>query len=82
MEGLRVGAEEVYAYNIARLKKYRDDYYKIVLYRTIRRAGYEAEEEETGYEKVKKNTAGNGGKMEASISRTRSTIFELALCND
>lgn len=82
MNGLKVGKGEVYANDIAYLKKYREDYYKIELFRTIRRAGYEAEDEEADHMKGKKNTAGNESKLAASLSRTKSTIFELALCNE
>lgn len=48
----------------------------------IRRAGFEPEDEEDDHRSGKKNTAANEGKLEASISRTRSRIFELALCNE
>lgn len=82
MNGLKVGKGEVYANDIAYLKKYREDYYKIELFRTIRRAGYEAVDGEPDHRKGKKNTAGNDSKMAASLSRTRATIFELALCNE
>lgn len=82
MNGLKVGKGEVYANDVAYLKKYRDDYYKIVLFRTIRRAGYEAVDGEQDHRKGKKNTAENDGKLESSLSRTRSAIFELALCNE
>lgn len=47
----------------------------------IRRPGYEAIDGEDR-QRHKKNTAGNESKLEASLSRTKSTIFELALCND
>ena len=48
----------------------------------IRRAGYEAVNGEADHRKGKKNTAENEVKLEASLSRTKSAIFELALCND
>lgn len=47
----------------------------------IRRAGYETEEGHD-HRNGKKNTAGNESKLESSLSRTKSAIFELALCND
>ena len=84
MKGLHINGSEVYQRDVATLRKYRDDYYKITLHKQIRRAGYEAIEgdpsgkRETG----KKNTAGNEAKLEQSLSRTRATIFELAICND
>ena len=46
----------------------------------LRRAGYEAIDGEP--HKGKKNTAGNDCKLGESLSRTKSTIFELALCNE
>lgn len=65
--------------NLATLKQYREDYYRITLHKQIRRAGYEAIDGEPS--KGRKNTAGNEDKLKASLSRTKSTIFELALCN-
>lgn len=46
----------------------------------MRRAGYEAVDGEP--EKGKKNSAGNTDKLDESLSRTRATIFELAMCNE
>ena len=82
MNGLRVGKGEVYQTDFATLKKYRENHYRITLHKMIRRAGYEAEDGEEKPRKGKKNTAGNEEKLEESLSRTKSTIFELALCND
>lgn len=82
MKGLRVDRGMVYESDFATLKKYREDYYKITLHRQIRRAGYEAIEGEEEHRIGKKNTAENEGKLESSLSRTKSRIFELALCND
>ncbi len=49
----------------------------------MRQAGYEEiEEDEAKQGPGKKNTAKNEGKLEASISRTKAAIFELAICND
>lgn len=81
MNGLHVDRGKVYESDFATLKKYRENYYKITLHRIIRRAGYEAVDGEPD-RKGRKNTAGNEGKVEASLSRTKSKIFELALCND
>ncbi len=84
MNGLHISGSEVYQRDVATLKKYREDYYKITLHKMIRRAGYEAIEGDTDSKSGarKKNTAENEGKLEASISRTRAAIYELALCND
>ena len=41
MNGLHVSGSEVYQRDVATLKKYREDYYKITLHKMLRRAGYE-----------------------------------------
>lgn len=83
LKGLHINGSEVYQRDVATLKKYREDYYKITLHKQIRRAGYEAIEGDDGKHGAgKKNTAENAGKLEASLSRTKAAIFELALCND
>lgn len=82
MNGLHVGRGTVYESDYATLKKYREDYYKITLHKMIRRAGYEAVDGEEEHRSGKKNTAENEEKLETSLSRTKSKIFELALCND
>lgn len=84
MNGLYVSKGEVYQRDVATLKKYREGYYRITLHKVSRRAGYEAieGEEDEKHGSGKKNTAGNAGKLEESLSRTKSRIFELALCND
>ncbi len=79
MNGLHVGKGDVYERDIATLKQYREDYYRITLHKQIRRAGYEAIDGDGA--KGKKNTAGNERKLSESLSRTRAAIFELALCN-
>lgn len=82
MNGLHVDRGTVYESDFATLKKYREDYYRITLHRQIRRAGYEAIDGEEEHRRGKKNTAENEGKLEESLSRTKSKIFELAICND
>lgn len=81
MNGLRVGRNEVYQSDYAVLKKYRSNFYKIILFKTIRRAGYEAIDGES-HKKNQKAAAGSTGKLECNLSRAKSKIFELALCND
>lgn len=81
MNGLHVDRGRVYESDFATLKKYREDYYKITLHRQMRRAGYEAIDGEEEHRSGKKNTAENEEKLQASLSRTKSRIFELALCN-
>lgn len=83
LNGLHISGSEVYQRDIATLKKYREDCYKITLHKQIRRAGYEASEGDEGKHGAgRKNTADNEEKLSASLSRTRATIFELALCNE
>ena len=82
MNGLHVDRGTVYESDFATLKKYREDYYRITLHRQIRRAGYEAINGEKEHRCGKKNSAENEGKLEESLSRTKSKIFELAICND
>ena len=48
----------------------------------MRRAGYEAIDDDADGRKGKKNTAGNTAKLENSLARTKAKIFELAVCND
>lgn len=84
MNGLHVSGGEVYQRDVATLKKYRENYYKITLHKQLRRAGYEAIEGDSDRKREagKKNTADNEEKLSASLSRTRAAIYELALCND
>ena len=83
LNGLHISGSEVYQRDIATLKKYREDYYKVTLLKQIRRAGYEAIDGDDGKHGAgKKNTAVNEEKLSASLSRTRAAIYELALCND
>lgn len=71
-----------YIHDIATLKKYRENYYRITLHRAIRRSEYEAEDTENNQGLRKTNAAENENKLGNSLSRTRSTIFELAMCNN
>lgn len=80
MNGLHARKGEVYERDVATLRRFRDGYYRITLHKTIRRAGYEAVDGEPS--RGRKNTTECESKLEASISRTRSKIFELAICND
>jgi len=76
----RVSKSELYERDIGIVKKYRDDYFRVTLHKALRRKGYEAIDGDGG--KGTKNTAGNIEKLNNSISRTKSKIFELAMCND
>jgi len=79
---LKYGKNQVYQKDIAVLKKYTEDYYKITLFRSLRKKGFELIDGEKSKSTKTKNTVGNDEKLSESISRSRSRIFELALCND
>lgn len=70
--------DSVYQRNYAKLKRYNDSCYKVVLMKSCRLPGFE----EFGMIKTgKRNSAGNTAKLEESISRTKRKVTELALCN-
>lgn len=60
------------------LKKYNESCYKLIMMKSCRLPGFEPREDEP---KGKRNSVGNTCKLDASLSRTRSKVFELALCN-
>lgn len=68
-----------YISDIATLKRYNDTKYKLTLHRVLRAKGYEDENHEI---KGMKGSAGYDEKLEQSIARAKSKIFELAYCND
>lgn len=78
MFALGYSRDSVYQRSYATLKRYNDSCYKVVLMKSCRLPGFE----ESGMIKTgKRNSAGNPAKLEASISRTKSRVTELALCN-
>jgi len=60
------------------LKFYNDSCYKLIMMKSCRLPGFEPLIADT---KGKRNSAGNCCKLDASLSRTRSKVYELALCN-
>lgn len=68
--------ESIYNNNYGYLKSYDEKAYKVVIMKRVRRPGFELEKKKTLIK-----PAGITKKMEESISRTKSRIFELALCN-
>ncbi len=74
----------IYNHNIATLKKYGNKY-KLTWFKAVRESGWEEryktkikeEEKEVGIEEITEKV-----KLNNNISRSRSTIFELAMCND
>lgn len=77
MFGLGYSSNQVFVRDQAILKRYGAHGYKLVLMRTCRLPGFEAR----GPLRGKRNSAGHVRKLNASISRSRSKVFELALCN-
>ena len=71
---------EVYQRNVGHLKRYNENTYKLVYMKSCRQSGYEDSAQNAA--KGTKNTAGNTAKLNESLSRTRSTVYELALCNE
>lgn len=77
MFGLGLSAAQVYDHDHAILKTYNQSCSKVVLLRSCRLPGFEEQGPSIG----KRNSAGHDGKLDASLSRTRSKVFELAMCN-
>ena len=73
-----------YIYNYYNIKKYTNSYYRLTVFKVaVKNPGYEVEEVETKYksEKSDKNDE-TDGKIDKSIIRARSRVFEYALCNE
>lgn len=69
-------SQRLYNRDVAILKKYGNRY-RLQLHRSLRNAGLEVEEK-----RRRKGEYVNTEKLEESIIRTRSKIYELAMCND
>lgn len=65
----------LYEQNIAIVKKYNDDMYKLTLCRSLRKAGIDIDNN------VKKRGKVNDKKLKNNISRAKQKIIEYALCN-
>ena len=78
MVGLGLSRGIVYDRNHAILKVYSPTCNRVVMMRSCRLPGFE---EQGASIRGKRNSAGHAEKLSASLSRTRSKIFELALCN-
>lgn len=65
-------------FNVGIVKQYAANYYKLTHLNSVRLAGFEP----VGYEKATSVRGEvNSGKLANSLSRSRSRVFELALCN-
>lgn len=78
MYGLGYSENCVFEHSLATLKKYNENCYKVTLIKACRLPGFE---ERSGFKKTKRGSTGNTKKLEASVSRTKSRVIELALCN-
>lgn len=78
MDGIHVSSSTVYDKNHGILRFYTDDYSKVTMLKCCRLPGYEVLSDS----KRKRNSAGHESKLASSLSRTRSAVFELAMCND
>lgn len=67
-----------YDKNITIIKKFNDDYYKLVTFNALRVDGVELDSDHNKAEKGSVNDV----KLLNNISRARNNIFELAMCND
>lgn len=65
----------LYLVNVAILKRFNDNYYKLSVCRSLRVKGVEVERE-----RAKRGI--NSSKLENNISRAKSKVKEYALCND
>ena len=74
---VKIGSHRGYDSNITIIKKYSDDYYKLVTFRSLRRDGIELDSDK---DKSKKGSV-NDVKLLNNIARARTNIFELAMCN-
>lgn len=67
----------IYRDNYYNIKKYNDDYYKLTYCKVpIRKSGYELDSDKD-YTRDK-----NDYKLDNNKARARTTVFEIALCND
>lgn len=76
---MSLGTSYPYDYGVAILKKYGSKY-KLTLHNCIRDKGYESAESEPISSNIKGSV--NSEKLLNNLSRTRNTIFELAMCNE
>lgn len=71
----------LYERNIGILKRYTDNYFRLVHMRSVRIAGYEERFDKKVKEKQEKEQSENNERLIESLSRSKKVIHELALCN-
>lgn len=64
--------------NVGFLKRYDDDYYKLIHMNSVRLPGYE---ERNPSKHARADSSSTTEKLRNSLSRSRSTVWELARCN-
>lgn len=72
-----IGLTKAYEQNVGYLKHYADDTYRLIHMRSVRVAGLE----ERNPAKRERRSGCDADKSDGSLSRTRSAIWELAICN-
>lgn len=72
--------EKAYIQDCATIKKFSEDKYKFTYMKSCRNSGIELPEKENNKKPIKGTV--NSTKLENNISRTKSIVNELALCND
>lgn len=73
-----MNGQSKYIYNYYNIKKYKKDYYKLTVFKVrVRNSGFEKPKK---YKSEKNNETYS--KIDKSIIRARSKVFEYALCND
>lgn len=77
MPDYRIGAYNIRERNVAILKRFSDDVYKLINMKSCRIAGYE----DSRPCKAVRCTA-NEKKLHNNLSRAKASIYELALCNE
>lgn len=78
MEFPGLGITNVQQQNVGLLKKYGEGHYKLIHLRSMRLPGFEERRKETDSSRAPPKRK---GKLDNSLSRTRSRVWELAICN-
>lgn len=78
MEFSGLGITNVQRQNVGLLKKYGEGHYKLIHLRSMRLPGFEERRKETDSSRAPPKRK---GKLDNSLSRTRSRVWELAICN-
>ncbi|HOG00993.1 MAG: hypothetical protein BWY35_02008 [Firmicutes bacterium ADurb.Bin248] len=79
MKGFVYKESDVYIQNAGILRRYCDTQYKLIHMRVLRRSGFIQIGES---KRTAKGSAGNFDKLRESLSRSRKTVYELAICNE